>query len=291
MSEATRTATTWRGIRLGPLLMVFAGLAFTVMIAFVKVARAELSVVEVVFWRGLFAVPAVALLAWGVPWRLSRPGLFLVRAVCGFSAMSLLFYAAKGLAVTDHTLITKLQPLVIAALAPLLLGRDEGAGVVGWMLIGLGLVGSTLLIAPELQVGSWYGLAAAGATVFSGLAHMAVRRLTARDAPAVLVLWFQVFIVLAAGLGMLVWTGGFSAPPAHLWGVLAGAGAAAALGQILMTRAYSFDRAPLVSAAAYTTPLWAVLIDVVAWGTYPGSNAIVGGSLVVSAGLLLLLRR
>jgi drug/metabolite transporter (DMT)-like permease len=271
--------------------MVFAGLAFTVMIGFVKVARAEMSVVEVVFWRGLFAVPAVVLLAWGVPWRLTRPGLFLVRAVCGFSAMFGFFYAAKGLAVTDHTLIGKLQPLVIAALAPLLLGKGEGAGAFGWVLIAVGFVGSALLIAPELQVGSLYGLAAAGATVGSGLAHMAIRRLTARDAPAALVLWFQGFVVVVAAVGTVAWTGGLPLPPPHLWGALAGAGASAALGQVLMTRAYSFDRAPLVAAAGYTTPVWAVLIDVVAWGAYPGWNALLGGALVMAAGLLLLLRR
>ena len=291
MSEAARTAVTWRGIRLGPLLMVLAGLAFTVMISFVKVARSELTVVEVVLWRGLFAVPAVAMLAWGVRWRLSRPGLFLVRAACGFSAMFLLFYAAKGLDITDHTLITKLQPLVIAALAPLFLGRGEGAGVFGWVLIGLGFAGSALIIGPELQVGSWFGVAAATAPVFSAFAHMAVRRLTATDAPAALVLWFQVFVVCMAALGVWVWNGAFVLPPVHLWGALVGAGAAAALGQVLMTKAYSFDRAPLVSAAAYTTPLWAVLIDLVAWSTTPGWNAVVGGLLVVGAGLLLLLRR
>ena len=54
-------------LRRGPLLMILAGLCFTLMLACVKVLRAELSALEVVFWRGAAAAPLAGLAAWGRP--------------------------------------------------------------------------------------------------------------------------------------------------------------------------------------------------------------------------------
>ena len=60
--------------------MILAALCFALMLGCVKVARAELLAVEIIFWRGLIAVPITVLIAlpfhlvripprqgWGVP--------------------------------------------------------------------------------------------------------------------------------------------------------------------------------------------------------------------------------
>ncbi|MFK7930297.1 MAG: DMT family transporter [Myxococcota bacterium] len=278
------------GLRKGPLLMVVAGLSFTLMVSFVKVARAELSTLDVIFWRGVVSLPLIVGMASRVPWRPHRPWLLALRASLGFSAMLCYFYAAKGLAITDQTLLGKLQPIVIAALAPLLLGRSERSGAWGWVIIAMGLVGSAILIAPELQVGSLFGVAALAATVFSGLAHLCIRQLTATDKPLVIVLWFQVFISVVSGAA-LVATSGLHWPELHLWAPLAGVGICAVAGQMFMTYAYRADSASVVATAGYTTPIWAVCIDLVIWGVIPGWNAILGGAIVVTAGLFLIARK
>lgn len=288
-SDTARPPVRVAGLRLGPLLMILAGLSFTIMVSFVKMARAEMSALEVVFWRGAVAMPVIAVLAWGKPWRPTNVTWLAARSVLGLFAMLLYFYAAYGLAITDQTLLGKLQPMVIAAVAPLLLGRSERTGLVGWALIALGLTGSIILITPELQVGSVYGLAALGATVLSALGHLCIRRLTATDPPAVIVLWFQAFVTVAAGLWLLA-LGELRMPPMSLWGPLAGVGLLAVVGQIVMTYAYRADRASVVATAAYTTPLWALGIDVVFWGVLPGWTSWLGGAIVVGAGLLLVVR-
>lgn len=270
--------------------MIVAGLCFTVMVALVKVSRAELSTMEVIFWRGLVSLPIIFALAARGPFLPRRPGLLALRSILGFCAMLCYFYAAKGLAITDQTLLGKLQPIVIAALAPLLLGKSERSGPLGWVLIAMGLLGSAILIAPELQVGSVFGLAALAATGFSGLAHLCIRRLTATDKPITIVLWFQIFIAVASGL-YLVSTQSLTVPEIHLWAPLAGVGLCAVLGQMFMTYAYRADNASVVATAGYTTPIWAVGIDIVAWQVMPSWNAIVGGLIVVTAGLFLVARK
>jgi drug/metabolite transporter (DMT)-like permease len=270
--------------------MVAAGLMFTLMVSLVKVARAEMTALDVVFWRGAAAMPAIFVLAYGRSWRPRNVPWLAARSTLGLFAMIFYFYAAFGLAITDQTLLGHLQPMVIAALAPLVLGRGEGTDLGGWALIALGLVGSAILIAPELRVGSVYGLAALAATGFSALAHLSLRRLTATDDPTVIVLWFQGFVTVASGL-WLVGTGTFAVPPTHLWLPLVGVGVLAVIGQVIMTYAYRADRASVVATAAYASPIWALSVDVLAWGVIPSWTSFLGGAIVIGAGVVLVLRR
>lgn len=289
------------GLRVGPLLMILAGLSFTLMVSLVQVAREEMSFLQVVFWRGILAIPLAMVWAARVSWRPQNAPVLALRVVLGFLAMSCYFFAARGLLITDLSLLGKLQPLLIAVLAPLLLGRREGGGLAVWVMLVLGLTGTAILLAPELQIGSVYGLAALGATVFSGLAHLCIRKLTATDPPARIVLYFQVGVTvlsmpLLVGLSRVpaaveLVGDGLSVPPLHLWLPLAGVGVFAFIGQMLMTLAYRADRAPIVATAGYTTPIWAVLIDIIAFARIPGWNAWLGGALVVAAGLWLVLRK
>jgi len=284
-----RLIVRWRGLRVGPLLMIAAGLSFTLMVSFVKVARQELAVMDVVFWRGAVALPLAMLWAARTGWIPRQKVLLGLRVLFGFLAMSCYFFAAYGLEITDLSLLGKLQPLVIAVLAPFLLGKREGSGPILWVILGLGLLGTLILLAPELQVGSIYGLGALGATLFSGLSHITIRKLTETERPELIVLYFQGGITVIAGIVLGVSTG-ISLPPVHLWAPLAGVGVLAFVGQILMTHAYSADRAPVVATAGYTTPVWAVFIDIIAFGVIPGWNAFLGGAIVVGAGLWLVLR-
>ncbi len=298
---ANREVIRWMGVRAGPLMMVLAGLAFTLMVTFVKTARQEMSVLEVVFWRGAIAVPLA--FAWSAfyGFRTKNVPVMALRVGFGFFAMCCYFFAARGLLITDLSLLGKLQPILIAVLAPWLLGGSERPGWEIWVLLGLGLVGSAILLAPELEVGSVYGIAALGATFFSGLAHICIRKLTATDPPAVIVLYFQGFVTVAAaillvagpmGLGMEDLVGdGLVLPDVAMWGPLVGVGVFAFIGQYFLTSAYRADSAAVVATAGYTTPVWAVMVDVVAFGDFPGVNAWIGGGVVVLSGLWLILRR
>jgi drug/metabolite transporter (DMT)-like permease len=107
--------------------MTAAGLVFTVMFALVKATRAQLGAFDVVFWRGLAAgVVAYALALHGAgSISVQRRALLAVRTLFGFAAMSCSFAAAKELGVGDLLLIAKMQPLLIAILAPALLGEGE----------------------------------------------------------------------------------------------------------------------------------------------------------------------
>ena len=282
--------TSGGGIRLGPVLMIGASLAFTAMVGFVKVARDELSPVEVICWRGVIAVPITFLLAKrGL--KIHNKRLLGLRTVLGFSAMFCFFTAAKGLAIGDLSIISRFQPIALAIMAPLFLGVSERPGRLIWAVLATGIVGCALIIGPELSIGSTFGLVALFASLLSAAAHLCVRRLGATDDSVALVFWFQSgTLVLALAVHILT-TGAFlSLPSAAMLGPLLGVGLSASIGQVLMTRAYQLDNAPRVAAASYSAPVFGMLADVLFFATFPSVYAWIGGALVVSAGLLLVFR-
>jgi drug/metabolite transporter (DMT)-like permease len=267
--------------------MALGSMSFTAMVGFVKAVRSDLSTVEVIFWRGAVAVVLLFLFARPPGFRLGNPKLFLVRLTLGFAAMACFYGAARGLALTDLTLISKLQPIFIAVGAPLALGSGERTGPALWVVLALGLGGIALILGPELAVGSWYGLAALGGAVASSGAHLALRGLGGTESTRTVVFWFQGGLVVMA-LAILTATGNPpELPERSLWLPLAMVGATATAGQLLMTRAYAVERAAVVAAAGYTSPLWAVLGDVLFFGVRPGWQALAGGGLVILAGLWL----
>jgi drug/metabolite transporter (DMT)-like permease len=286
-------------IRRGPLLMIGAGLLFTLMLSLVKIARTDLGLTaaQVMFWRGLLGVPfAVALV--GAGWRIRRPGVFAVRCLFGAATMFCSYSAARGLGLGELTVIAKLQPLLVAAFAPLALGRGErpDRGVLG--AIALGLAGTAVLVSPHLCSSEvsraqlpYVGFALASA-VSSAIAHTSLRALGASESPQALVLWFQV-AVAGAALGVAVGEGSPIAP-ATLgvggWALLIGVGGFAWAGQLLQTHAYRLDGAARIAAASYVTPLLGFLLDAALFRALPGLPAVIGALLVLSAGWMVLRR-
>jgi len=285
-------------MRRGPLLMIVAGICFTIMLCLVKLLRAELSALEVVFWRGLVAVPLALGFArkLGGGLRVKNKRILVLRCLFGFGAMTSYFAAAKGLSVTDLTLVTRLHPLGIAVLAPLFLGQAERSGRGIWGLLVLGFVGAMVLLGPQLagsQIESREGaLWAVASLVLAVAAHLCLRALGPTDGAGTIVMWFQSSVVVLSAALLCVTTGGLPVLPAQAhWLPLAGVGLTATVGQIAMTRAYALDRAALVAGVSHVRPLWAVMADVAVFSVWPGTHTMLGGALVLCAALALVFHK
>ena len=272
--------------------MILAALCFALMLGCVKVARAELLAVEIIFWRGLIAVPITVLIALpGRHFRIGNKAAMSLRVLFGMGAMVCYYTATAGMALADLTLITRLQPVLIALGAPLLLGASEQLGGRSWGLLAVGVIGCAVLLGPHLSGEGW-GMWALGALGFGAAAHIALRRLGQSEDARAIVVWTQLGIVILSLILVLGSTGGLPDIPAPaLWGWLLGVGCFAASGQLLMTKAYALDRAGVVAAASNISPLWAVLIDLAMFSAWPTTTAVIGGALILIASLGLMLRR
>ena len=270
--------------------MIAASGSFTVMIALVKLARAwDHGTAELMGWRSLLAIPVLLLVS--QQWRVRRPGLLAVRCLFGFGAMFCYYGATAGLGIGELSILTKLQPLLVALLAPLVLGDAERPSGSTWLALTLGLLGTAAIAWPstgdtDLRLAGVLG--GLGAAVFSTLAHTTLRAL--RDEPAeAIVFWFQ----LAIGAGACVAMLGQGERPVlpvtmdHA-AVLGGIGISAMLGQLLMTRAYAADGAARVAAAGFVAPLMGFVADVVLFDAWPTWSSLVGMGLILAAGWVLL---
>lgn len=281
-------------VRVGALLGILSTILFTAMVALVKICREELDALEIIHWRCLAAIPFAAALSWKPGFRLNNRRIFVLRMLLGFSAMVCFFTAAKGLPLANLALISRLQPLLIALMAPLLLGERSTRLI--WAVMACGVVGCAVLVYPEIDLDEGlteagvYALWALGAAGFSAGAHMALRKLGRTDHPRSIVFWFQCGVFVLAG-GLLVATGSWRLPPEHLWLPLAGVGILATCGQVAMTAAYRQEKASLVAATTYLSPLWGALVDIAVFALVPGWEVLLGGALVITAGLALVFKR
>ena len=71
---------------------------------------------------------------------------------------------------------------------------------------------------------------------------------------------------------------------------LFGIAVTATLGQLLLTSAYRHAQAAIVAAASYVSPIWGLAADLVIFSVFPPLSAILGGAVIVAAGLGLLRR-
>jgi hypothetical protein len=183
--------------------MILASLSFSLMVACVKLVRAELDPLQVVFWRAAISTPLLLIpVVRGPGFRIGRRKAFVSRLLFGFIAMSCFYTAAKGLALVDLSLISRLQPILLAVLAPLVLGRDERAQPGVWVAAAIGFSGCALILGPELAVGSLWGAWALAATFSSACAHLSLRRVAAADAGMTIVFWFHLGMLVLAALGL-----------------------------------------------------------------------------------------
>lgn len=284
-----------RGFRLAALYMVASGLMFTIMVSFVKVARAELDPLSIMLWRSLIALPVAWALSGGlkpIP-RTALPWLT-ARSVLGFGAMFGFYYASKGVGVGELGFISKLQPVLLALFAPLLLGSSERTSPRVWVLIALSFLGVGVLMSPKLQGGqglselfSSYGSLAIFACACSAIAHLCVRRL-GRSMPApLIVLYFQSFVGVIAAI-CLQFQGELAMPDAKWWPWLLGIGLTSTAGQMFLTKAYARAKASRIAAMSYVSPIWGVLIDALYFSVIPGPEIWLGGALIMAGGLGLL---
>lgn len=270
--------------------MVAASAAFAAMVSLVKVARVSygLDAADVVAWRSMAGLPLVVWIAWGQSWQVEARGALLARCSFGFAAMLGYFTAARALPVGELAAITKLQPVLVAVMAPWLLGGEERPDRRIWIAIGLGFAGTVAIAGPELGTGPEHALGAAAAlvaAVTSAVAHTLLRRLGRTEDPRVVVLWFQIATLIGAVFVLQRWPTWPTDP--WLLAVLVGVGICAVTGQLLLTTAYQRGEAARIAAVGYVTPLMGFTVDVLLFATPPEPLSLVGAGLVIAAGWVL----
>jgi drug/metabolite transporter (DMT)-like permease len=134
---------------------------------------------------------------------------------------------------------------------------------------------------------SFGALAALVAVICYCFAVISLRILARTDTNESMVFWFTAMLALGAGLlaipfwRVLQWQ--------HL-PLMVGIGVSGALGQNFITQAFRHAPASVVTPFEYTALVWGVLLDLAIWHVLPDGITLMGGTIVIGAGLFLIER-
>ncbi len=274
-------ADTARGL----MLMLTASVMFGIMGAAAKQANTVLSFWETTFWRSVVTLVLVSVLIWLGRRRETHAatvGRFWLwmRGLTGTLGLLCYFFAISRIPLAQALMLNSMTPLFTTLLAALVLKeRLQPAALIG---LGVGLVGVYLIVDPQggqLNIGTALGLLS---SLFSAMAYVIVRRLSATHDPWVVVWHLSAMGLILAAPGTLA---AFHPLAGSLFAAVGLMGLAATVAQGTMTMAYRHLPAGTGSTAGLFTVCVGTLIGWAWFGEIPSTAALVGGALILLGGI------
>lgn len=214
------------------------------------------------------------------PMQTTRPILHILRGVLLIASATLFVYAMRALPLETATAIGFVSPLYVTALSIPFLG--EKVGMRRWAAVGVGFVGIVIILRPGTDSFVLEMLIPLFSSLCWACGLIITRAMRGREGPLTILVWSTASgIVVIAPLGLAGW----EMPTVTQWGMLAAIAACHAAGQYLTIRAFMMASASMLAPFSYSTIVWATLIGLFAFGSYPDGATIAGTCLLVGAGL------
>jgi drug/metabolite transporter (DMT)-like permease len=218
--------------------------------------------------------------------RSTRLPMQLIRSSLHCASAILTFYALGFVALPTATAISFSAPLMVTALAPLVLG--EKVGLLRWLAVGAGFIGALVVVRPGGGGQDWAVTLLLANAAISAVIQLMSRKLAQHDGAAV----SNTYMVLVGFVLM-------SLPLPFVWRaptefvdllVFIGIGVSGGLGHYLLVRAFELAPAAFVSPFTYGQILGATLISYLVFGQLPDLWTWVGAAIIVASGLFILCR-
>lgn len=274
-------------------------MAFILMISMIKATADKVPPGQAVFFRSAFSIPVIC------AWLLVRGEFFnglrtvsplghVWRGIIGTTAMGLTFASLAYLPLPEMTALSYTAPLFTVVFAAFLLG--ERLRLFRIMSVVLGLFGVLVILEPRLTMlssgqleseakfGAALILLAAG---FIALAQIHIRRLVQTEHPAAIAFYFSLTSALTA---LLTAPFGWALLSQKTLWLLIGSGVLGGIGQICLTLCFRHAPVTVVAPFEYASMLSALLIGYLLFAEIPSLQMLIGVSIVISAGILIIWR-
>lgn len=260
---------------------------YAVQDVFIKMLPAELSLVEILFFRALFGIffiiPMVRAEKHPRPFYTKAPLLHLIRSGATVMATLCFIYSFRTMALADAYAITFSAPLFMTFFAILFL--KERSTPQRWGALILGFTGVLVMFRPSLPQANWGSFIALAGGIFHAVAQLLTRKLAQKDSLSLIIISFTLITAGVTGILMPFYWQSYSSEVLLSFTFIGILGCAAQYG---MSRA--FKLAPVASIAPfdYSALLWGMGFDAALWHVLPDAYMICGVSLVIFAGLFLI---
>lgn len=285
---STPRETADRATRLGIAFMLLAILMFALNDTLGKWLLGTYGVGQLLFIRTFSALAVMAAILWRVGWRTLIPaekgGLLALRSLIATAEIGAFYVAVSYLPLADTITYWMAAPIYVAALSPLLLG--EHVGWRRWTAILVGFVGVLIALDPSAETLTLPAFVSiAGSLLFTLL--MITGRALRGTSDVAMVFWPLVTSGLAGALTLpFSWT----TPSGFDLSLLALLGIVALAAHHFTNRSLALADASTVTPYQYTLLVWAMLFGWLFFDEVPKANVLVGGAIIVAAGLYIFFR-
>ncbi|MDM9624596.1 DMT family transporter [Rhizobium sp. S152] len=217
--------------------------------------------------------------------RVERKDLQLARVVLATLDVTLFYAAVAYLPLADVMTFYMAGPIYIAALSHFFL--NERIGWRRWLAVLVGFCGVLIALRPSTAMFSLPSLFGVVGSLSFALSLVLSRHLRGTS-DTTLVTW-QMIAALVVGAAMSVgdWR---PATTVEFTGMVA-LGVVASCAHLLITRSLKLAPASLLAPLQYTLLIWAVVLGYIFFGDIPDAPVIIGGTIIVIAGLFIFHRK
>jgi len=266
---------------IGIALIVAATLVMILQHSLVKALAAEMSILEIVFFRTATAV------LFFLPWmlrsglaifRTERIGLHILRATFQtFSAFGFFL----GLAIVPLATVTALHfmtPIFAVLIGIFILG--ERVSVRRWSAILAGFVGTMLILRPGVSTVGYGELLVLGSAVAWACAIIVIKVLSRTDTSVTITAYMYVLMTPATLIAASFdWTW----PTLEQYGWLVAIGMTGALGHVLTAEALKRGDTHVIIPFDFFRLIWAILIGILLFGESVDNLVWIGGTIVIAS--------
>ena len=268
----------------GAFFMALGFFCYATISALFKSVEQEYSMLQVVFFRSLFAlVPySVALHMTGRWDALNNPPLIqhILRAIVGVIGLSCLFRSLSLLPLADATVLTFTISLFMVLLSMPLL--RERISTRNFLAIIVGFLG-VIIVSNPTGGGNIIGYASGLCFgLFEAFVILKGRMMTRTNSNGAIVFYYALLSAVICGVFLpFVWV----TPTLKDWLILIILGLGGGLGQYLVTIASRYAHAGVLGPMTYTMMLWSLMYGYFLFEEVPQFNVWLGGTFVILSGL------
>lgn len=212
--------------------------------------------------------------------RSSRPGLQLLRGAVSIVSTVSFVAALRFLPLADATAVTFVAPLLITALAPLLL--KEYVSLPRWCAVGVGLVGTLVVLRPGAGVAQPATLLVLLCAAAYALRQILSRLLAGVDSIRTTIAWSSLVITLSLSCALL-FVGTLPASRTDLL-IFVGIAATAGCAELALIRGFSLAEAATLAPVQYTLMIWSVLWGSLIFDQFPDFWTLGGAAIIIASG-------
>jgi drug/metabolite transporter (DMT)-like permease len=277
--------------------MFIASFCFAFTGAVVRYLRDDFTPTQLVFYRNIIGVIYILYTLWKNPpnQKGGKLGLLIFRGLIGTFALMSFFYGIANIGLAVSITYQQSYPVFLAVLVAYtyneVLTKQE------WAAVLLGFIGVALIFLPGMigvDLNWWSHLVGLCNAIFTGLAYFSIRGLKSYYDSKVIVLSFMLsgLILPIIGFGFYYLPGislgalaqPFKSPEWSQLPFLFMLGIGAMIGQIFLTKAFSYERTGIIAAVGYSNIVFSILFGVFLSDPWPNSVGFLGILCIVLSG-------